>query len=47
MVLVTNPMFWDVGNHLEPISEASERPEGQELSGQVVGGKEVLQDVEF
>ena len=40
---------WQVGmrNHLEPISEASERPEGQELSGQAVGGQEVLQDVKF
>ena len=40
---------WQVGmrNHLEPISEASDRPEGQELSGRAVGGQEVLQDVKF
>ena len=47
MVLVAKPMFSVMRNHLEPISEASERPEGQELSGQAVGGQEVLQDVKF
>ena len=47
MVLVTDPMFWDVGNHLEPISEASDRTEGQELGGGAVGGQEALQGVKY
>ena len=47
MVLVTKPMFWDMGNHLRPFSEAPDRPEGQELSGLAVGGQEVLQGVKF
>ena len=40
---------WQVGmrNQFEPILEASDRPECQELSGQAVGGQEVLQDVKF
>ena len=33
--------------HLESISEASDWPEGQYLSGRDVGGQEVLQDVKF
>ena len=41
MVLVTKPMFWDMGNHLRPFSEAPDRPEGQELGGGAVGGQEV------
>ena len=47
MVLVTKPMFWDMGNHLGPFSEASDRPGGQELGGGAVGGQEILQDVKF
>ena len=47
MVLVTKPMFWDMGNHLGPFSEASDQPEGQELGGGTVGGQEGLQDVKF
>ena len=47
MVLVTKPMFWDMGNHLGPFSEASDQPEGQELGGGAVGGREGLQDVTF
>ena len=47
MVLVSKPMFWDMGNHLSPFSEAPERPEGQELGGGAVGGQEVLQEVKF
>ena len=43
MVLVTKPMFCDMGNHLRPSSEAPDRPEGQELGGGAVGGQEVLQ----
>ena len=47
MVLVEKPVFWGMGNHLGPFSEASDRPEGQELCGGAVGGQEVLQDVQF
>ena len=45
MVLVAKPMFSGMRNHLEPNSEAPDRPEGQ--SGQSVGGHEVLQGVKF
>ena len=41
MVFITKPMFCGMGNHLEPFSEASKRPEGQELGGEAVGGQEV------
>ena len=37
MVLVAKPMFSGMRNHLEPNSEAPDRPEGQ--SGQAVGSK--------
>ena len=47
MVLVTTPMFWDMGNHLGPFSEALDQPEGQELGGGAVGGQGVLQGVKF
>ena len=47
MVLVAKPVFWGMGNHLGPFSEASDRPEGQELGGGAVGGQEVLQEVKF
>ena len=47
MVLVTKPMFWDMGNHLGPFSEASDRTEGQELGGGAVGGQEILQEMKF
>ena len=47
MVLVTKPMFWDMGNHLRPFSEDSDRPEGQELGAGAVGGQEGLQGVTF
>ena len=47
MVLVSNPRFLSMGNHLGPFSEASDRPEGQELGGGAVGGLEGLQDVTF
>ena len=33
MVLVAKPMSWGMGNHLGPFSDASDRPEGQELGG--------------
>ena len=47
MVLVAKPMFWGMGNHLGPFSEATDRPEGQVLGGGAVGGQEGLQDVKF
>ena len=47
MVLVAKPIFWGMGNHLGPFSEASDRPEGQELDGGAVGGQEGLKDVKF
>ena len=47
MILVTKPMFWDMGNHLRSFSEATDRPECQELGGRAVGGQEGLQDVKF
>ena len=47
MVLVAKPMFWGMGNHLEPLPEASDQPEGQELGGGAVGGQQGLQDMEF
>ena len=47
MVLVAKPMFWGMGNHFGPFSEASDRPEGQELGGGAVGGQEGPQDVKF
>ena len=39
MVLVAKQMFLGMGNHLGLFSEASDRPEGQELGGQAVGGQ--------
>ena len=47
MVLVSNPRFLSMGNHLGPFSEAPDRTEGQELGGGAVGGQEVLQEVKF
>ena len=47
MVLVAKPMFWGMGNHLRPFSEASDQPEGQEVGGEAVGGQEGLQEVKF
>ena len=47
MVLVAKPMFWGMGNHLGPFTEALDRPEGQELGGGAVGGQEQLQEVKF
>ena len=44
MVLVTKPMFRDMGNHLRSFSD---RPEGQELGGGAVGGQEALQGVKY
>ena len=47
MVLVTKPMFWDMGNHLRPFSEAPDQPEGQELGEGAGGGQEVLQELKL
>ena len=47
MVLVSIPRFLGMGNQLGPFSEASDRPEGQELGGGAVGGQEGLQEVKF
>ena len=47
MVLVAKPTFSGMRNHLEPISEAQDRPEGQELGEGAVGGQGVLQEVKF
>ena len=47
MFLVTKSMFWDMGNHLGPFSEASDPPEGQKLDGGTVGCQDVFQEVKF
>ena len=47
IVLVSKPMIYGMGNHLGPFSEASNRPEGQELGGEAVGRPEGLQEVKF
>ena len=44
MVLV---LFWVMGNHLGSFSEASHKPEGQELRGGDLGGQEVFQNVKL
>ena len=47
LILVSNPRFLGMANHLGPFSGASDRPEGQELGGRAVGGQDVLQEVKF
>ena len=47
MVLVANPMFLGMENHLGQFSEASDRPEGHEQGGGAEGGQEALQGVKF
>ena len=47
MVLVAKPMFCCMGNHLGQFSEASDRPEGQELGAGAVGGQKDIQEVKF
>ena len=47
MVLVSKPMFLGMENHLGQFSEASDRPECQELGAGAVGGQEVLQEVKL
>ena len=40
-------MFWAMGNHLGPFSEASDPPEGQEQGGGAVGGQRRLLGVKL
>ena len=47
LILVSNPRFLGMANHLGPFSGASDQPEGQELGVGAVGGQEGLQDVKF
>ena len=47
MVQVAKPMFWGMGFHLVPFSEASDRPESQELVRVAVGGQERLHEEKF
>ncbi len=47
LILVSNPRFLGMANHLGPFSGASDQPEGQELGGGAEGGQEGLQDVKF
>ena len=47
LILVSNPRFLGMGNHLGPFSGASDQPEGQELGGEAVGRQEGLQEVKF
>ena len=47
LILVSNPRFLGMANHLGPFSGASERPVGQELGGRAVGGHEGLQEVKL
>ena len=47
VILVSNPRFLGMGNHLGLFSGASDQPEGHELGGGAVGGQEGLQEVKF
>ena len=47
LILVSNPRFLGMANHLGPFSGASDRHEGQELGRGAVGGQEVLQEVKL
>ena len=47
LILVSNPRFLGMGNHLGLFSGASYRPGGQELGGGAEGGQEGLQEVKF
>ena len=46
-MLVSNPMFLGMGNHLGPYSGASDRSEGQEQGGGAVGGQGHLKGVKL
>ena len=45
LILVSNPRFWGMGNHLGLFTEASDCPEGQEQAVQAVGGQGALRGV--
>ena len=47
LILLSNPRFLGMGNHLGPFSAASDQPEGRGLGGGTVGGQEGLQEVKF
>ena len=46
-ILLPNPRFLAMGNHLRPYLGAADQPGGQELGGRAVGGQEVLREVRF
>ena len=45
LVLVSKPMFFGMGNHLRPFSEASDWPDAQEQALGAVGGQGALPGV--
>ena len=45
LILVSNPRFLGMGNHLGLFPEASDCPEGQEQAVQAVGGQGALRGV--
>ena len=47
LILVSNPMFLGMGNHVGPFSWASDWSEGQEMGGGAVGGQGPLQGVKL
>ena len=47
LISYSKPMFWAMGNHLEPFSKVSHPPEGQEQGGGAVGGQGRLQGVKL
>ena len=47
LILVSNPMFLGMANHLGPFAGASDRSEGQEQGGGAVGGQGQLQGVKL
>ena len=47
LIVLPNPRFLAMGNHLGLYLGAADRPEGRELGGGAVGVQEVLQEVTF
>ena len=47
LILVSNPMFLGMGNHLGPFSRAPDRSEGQEQGGGAVAAQGQLQGVKL
>ena len=45
LIFFLNPRFLGMGNHLGPLPEASDGPEGQELPVRAVGGQGELREV--